>query len=208
MYTKKEVVWILVAIIILAFIIIIPSLDVFEYFYALMIAAIIILINVFAKKLAGEYFSVDIEHKIWELSRFGYYEKSHFKKSYPFGLIIPFFFSIFSLGYVKVMCLLQFDAKPSKKRILRLRGTLRKKELNDSDLGFIVLWGEYALIFLAIITAMIKAPDIAKYAIFYGFWNLVPIGQLDGTKLFFGSVFNWIILVILYIIALFFVIPL
>jgi hypothetical protein len=121
------------------------------------------------------------------------------------GLILPFFFSIISLGIIKPFMLLQFNAENiMKKRIQRARGEgmYRRTEINESDLGFTSAWGFWALILLAIIGYFLKQPELTKYSIYYGIWNLLPLGQLDGMKLFFGSLINWILLVIVYIVSL------
>jgi len=200
-FTKKEYVWTLIAIIILGFII------EFSIEYTLTIrgfvyAAVIIISSILIKNLASEYFYVDIEHKVWEWKQWWFTKRAHFKKPIPIGLIIPFFIAFVFLGTAKIMTILQFDGKPSKKRILKARGSLRKQEVNESDFAFISAWGAWGLILLAIVASLIKQPELAKYSIYYGFWNLLPIGQLDGMKLFIGSFFNWVFLAIAYIILL------
>lgn len=201
MFTKREITWILIMILVLGFIIGFSIESSFSPF-VFVFAALIILTNIFAKRLAAEFYSVDIEHSVWFMKRWGFYERSHFKKPVPMGLIVPFVIGFLSLGYFKIMTLLQFDAKPSKTRILRKRGDVRKREVNESDLAFIVLWGHYALLLLALLGTIVKSPELVRYSIFYGFWNLFPVGDLDGAKLFFGSALNWIILAIIYIACL------
>jgi len=200
-FNKKEIFWIILTIIILGFII------EFSAAYTItskgfLYAAIIILTSVLIKNLAADYFYVNIEHKIWEFKQWWWTTRSHFKKPVPIGLILPFFVTFISIGAIKIMTILQFDGKPSKKRILKKRGSIRKSEVNESDFAFISAWASWALILLAIIASFIKQPELAKYSIYYGFWNLLPLGQLDGAKLFFGSFINWILLAIIYIISL------
>jgi hypothetical protein len=200
-FTKKEFVWAIVAIIILGFII------EFSEAYTLTLrgfiyAAVIIFTSILIKNLAADYFYLEIEHKIWGVKQWWFTTRAHFKKPLPFGLILPFFIAFVSIGAIKVMTILQFDGKPSKKKILKKRGSKRKEEANDSDFGFISAWGFWGLIILAIIASLIKQPELSKYAIYYGVWNLLPLGQLDGSKLFFGSLINWILLVIAYAISL------
>ena len=199
--TKKEVYWIIIAIIILGFVIEFSekyTLTATGFIYA----AIIILTSVLIKNLAADYFHVIIEHKIWSFKQWWFTKRAHFKNPVPIGLIIPFFITFVSIGAIKVMTILQFDGKPSSKKLLKKRGTVRKSEVNESDFAFISAWASWALIFLAIIASLIKQPELAKYAICYGFWNLLPISQLDGSKLFFGSFVNWLLLIIAYIISL------
>jgi hypothetical protein len=201
MLTKKGITWIIVSIIILGFILGLDN-NLVIHEIGFLWATIIILTGILAKEFAGNYFYVVIEHKIWEFQRWGWYARSQFKKPLPAGLIFPFFMTIVSLGIIKPLMLLQFEGKPSKKRILRKRGNHRSAEVNESDFAFIAAWSFWALIILAVIAAIFKQPELAKYSIFYGTWNLIPFGQLDGSKLFFGSLFNWIVLVIIYLISM------
>jgi len=202
MLTKKELVWMIIVIIIMEFIILFPLPEKMNILIIL-VPIIIIFTSVFAKKIASGFFNIKIEHKIWEFQRYGFYRRSILKKPFPIGLIFAILLSIISLGMIRSFLFLQFESENiPEKRILKKRGLKRKLEINDSDLGLTAAWGFYSLLVLALIGSIIKFPDLARYSIFYGIWNLLPVGQLDGTKLFFGSLFNWIMLVVFYIIAL------
>lgn len=218
MFTKKELTWIIIAIIILTFVIGISA-NIQEktaevsLIVPLISSTLIILTTTITKKLVSPIFNIEIEHKIWEFKRYGIYKRAYLKKPFPIGLILPVSLSLISLGFIKFMALLQFDFKniPSK-RILKQRGyarSVRKEEINDSDIGLTAAWGFYSLFLLAIISSILGIstniaifPELAKYSIYYGLWNLIPFGQLDGSKLFFGSVFNWIVITLLYLLSL------
>jgi hypothetical protein len=201
MFTKKEVVWVIIAILIGGFAIGLSS-SLKPSLIGLLWAAIIIFVSVIAKKIAAPAYNIKIEHKAWGWKRWGWYERSKFKKPIPLGIILPFFLSVLSLGIIKPLTLLQFDAENLiHKRTLRKRGAYRYSEINESDLAFTSAWGFWVLILLAIIGFILKQPELAKYSVYYGIWNLLPISNLDGTKLFFGSLINWILLVIVYLIA-------
>jgi len=200
-FNKKEIIWIILSIIILGFIIEFSTEYTLNY-TGFIYATIIILTSVLIKNLAADYFYVTIEHTIWEVKHWWWTKRSHFKKPIPFGLILPFFIAFVSIGTIKMMTLLQFNGKPSKKRLLKKRGAVRKSEVNESDFAFISAWASWGLIILAIIASLIHQPELSKYAIYYGFWNLLPISQLDGAKLFFGSFINWILLLLAYVISL------
>ena len=201
-FTKKECVWVIISILIMAFIIGFsekPNLSPI----LLLFASIIILTNILAKKLFAPRYNITIEHSVWSFKQFWFTKRAHLNKAFPIGLILPFFFSIMSLGLIKPFTLLQFDAKNNiKTRVLRKRGEDRRYEINETDLAYTSAWGLWALIALAIIASFLKQPEITKYAVYYGIWNLIPISQLDGSKIFFGSFFNWLILAVAYIIAL------
>ena len=212
-FTKKEFSLIIVSIIISSFISFIPKIptNIIKILLTFLIFAIIIFTSIAVKKLVAPYYAIKIEHKIWELQRFGYYEKSYFKKPLPFGLILPFFLSILSFGYVKPFTFFQFDAENiPEKRLLKNRGrkSQRKETINESDLAYTSASGFYAIILLALIGLFIKflgfgfGANLAKYSIYYNIWNMIPFSQLDGTKIFFGSVITWIFILIIQIFLL------
>lgn len=203
MFNKKEVAWILIAIIIFEFIIFFQS-PITKKINTLVafVPILIILFNVIAKKISSEYYSIKIEHKIFEFQRFGFYERSKFNKPVKVGLILPFFLSLLSLGTIRMLTFLQFDVKNiPEKRILKQRGYKRKTDLNDSDPAFTAAWGFFSLLLLALFGIIIKFPELTTYSIYYGAWNLIPFGNLDGLKIFFGSVLTWSILAIIYLIS-------
>jgi hypothetical protein len=206
MFNKKEVAWIIIAIIILGFIIgfQVESTDAaILNEKAFLIALIIILVPVLTKKTIAGHYNIKITHTILSLKRYGFYIRSKLKKPLPIGLIIPFFIGFVTLGLIKIMTILQFDVENiPKKRALKKTGTHRYSQINDSDIAFTSAWGFWSLIVLTIIASLINQPELAKYSIYYGIWNLLPISNLDGTKLFFGSLINWIILAIVYIVSL------
>jgi hypothetical protein len=207
-FTKKEITWLIIITIILAFIIGFTA-DIenetasITVIIPLITAAIIILVNVIPKKIVAPIFSIKIEHKPWEFKRYGWYSRSRLKKPFPIGIILPFILSFLSLGYLKMFTLLQFDYEniPQKRILKRVgRRNQRRTEINDSDLGYTAAVGLYSLFALAIIASLFNLDYISKYTVFYGCWNLIPFGNLDGSKIFFGTTLNWGILVVLFFI--------
>jgi len=218
-FTRKESTWIIITIIILTFIIGFSTdtqkqQATLTLLTPLIISIIIILTTVITKKLVAPLFSIEIEHSIWDLQRYGIYKRSYWKKPFPLGLIIPFAISFLTLGLIKPMTLLQFNYKNiPHKRILKQRRDrrhTRKEEINDSDYAFVAAWGFYILLLIAIISSIFNSisglelfSQLTKYSIFYGLWNLIPIGKLDGSKLFFGSILSWTFITVLYLLTLF-----
>ena len=219
-FTKKELVWMIIAIPIatfISFIPIIPNDEPIKILTRLLIFCLIIFTSVIVKKLLAPRYSLKIEHRIWEFQRWGPYKRSRFKKPMPMGLIFPFFLGLFSLGYLKPFTFLQFDIEddPDRRRLSQLGYTKhrRKQYMNQSDYGYVASWGFYTILLLAMIGGIISfqynsgfGADLAKFSIYYGIWNLVPFGQLDGSRLFFGVFWGWIFLTLLYIIGLLFVV--
>ncbi len=214
-FTKKELIWIIIFIVIgsfISFIPIIPNDNPTKILTTILVFTIIIFTNITAKKLIAKNYAIKIEHQDWKLIRWGYYERSYFKKPFPLGIIAPFFLAIFSLGYLKPFTFFQFDAEnlPAA-RLLKSHGqrrAQRKEGISEEDLAYTAATGFYALLALAIIGFLLKPYlpefgfDLAKYSLYYGAWNLLPIGQLDGSKLFFGATLGWIFIFILHLISL------
>ena len=214
--SKKEITWIIIIIIIssfMSFMPIIPTKDLLKIITNLMIFSIIILTNIYSKKIISKYYSIRIEHKIWEFNRYWFYKASHLKKPFPIGLVIPFFTALLSIGYLKPFLFFQFEAENiTSRRILKSRGQRkaeRKDYINEEDLAYTSAAGFYALLLLAIIGSSINwifgldfGLELAKYSIYYGIWNLLPVSNLDGTKLFLGAFLGWIFILMLYLISL------
>jgi hypothetical protein len=153
--------------------------------------------------VASHRYNIEIEHKMWEFQNYGWGREARFKKPFPIGLVFPLLITLLFNGIIKPLTLLQFDSKNIfEKRILKKRGMKRKTEINDSDIAFTACWGFYILILLAVLGWLFGIPELTAFSIFYGAWNLIPFGQLDGSKVFFGSIINWVILVILYAVSL------
>ncbi len=215
----KEAIWIIIAILLFWIIIGITynseteSLQLNLQLSLLIIPALIILTNIFAKEIVAPRYSTKIEHSIWKFQRWGWYERAHFKKPIPIGLILPPLVSFLALGFLKPFLFLQYNAKnDSARRLLKKQGTRRaerKMDLNEVDSAFISVWGFYSLIILAIIGELLTynfniqlGTQLTKYSIFYGAWNLLPLGNLDGAKTLFGSPVSYSLLLIFYAIFL------
>jgi hypothetical protein len=205
-FDLKELIWIIIALIIFEFMVIFPIPTTLNPFI-LLTPLVILTVSLLTKKIAAPFLNIKINYKIWEFQRYGWYERSKLKKTFPIGLVFPFLLAFLSLGIIKIFMLLQFDSKNlPKKRLLKKRGWERRSEINESDLAAVSAWGFYSILALAIVGTLpiikIILPQLPKYAIFYGFWNLFPLGHLDGSKLFFGSKITWFITAFLFLIAL------
>lgn len=208
-FTKKEIVWIIIMIIIFEFIITLNVNDKemlvidIRTPFVLLVPILIIIANVIAKKISSYYYDIRIEFETWKFYRWSYYSRSHLKKPFPMGLVFPFFIAFFSIGYIKPLTFLQFNYKNwPEKRVLKHQARIRKSETNEGDPAFVAAWGGYALILLSIIGMIIGFKELARYPIYYILWNLIPFGGLDGMKMFFGSIMNWTLLLFVALLCL------
>ena len=200
MLTTNEIGHIVLAIILFTFIASFPNLS--NAATMLLYAFIIIFIYVLAKKFIAYSLETETEIKIWSFQRWGIYERSYFKNPIPAGIIFPFLLSLLSFGYIRLLTLLSSEEKATTARAAKRHDFYSFSELTEWHIGLISSAGIFASLILAILAYFINFPELAKFAIFYASANLIPLGKLDGTKIFFGSKILWAFLVIVCLIAL------
>lgn len=155
-------------------------------------AALIISVGVIARKFAAAKLDCDVEHEIWRWQRFGYKPHHYLKEGLPAGIVLPLFFSIFSLGAVKLLTVLNYYAAPLRRRAARRFGYFSYGELSEYHNGLIGAAGITAMLVLSFVSYFIPGfSPLAKYAAYYAFWNMLPLSLLDGTQIFFGSRVLW-----------------
>ena len=190
MINKNEAVAIGLATLILAFVIsTVTSSKLF--LYTLLSVFIIIIVNIMAKKITSYYLDSSIEVRLWEIKRYGFKPKTHFKNPFPAGLFIPIILLVLSLGYFKWMASLTFDIKNKVHRAAKRHGLYSFSEISENHLGLIAASGVVVNLILAIAGYLIGYNTFAKLNIFYAFFNLLPLSDLDGNKIFFGSLILW-----------------
>jgi len=167
MIEKRELIWIIIAIIIFEFIVFFPSSNKITL-RLLLVPIIILLTSIVTKKYFSKHYNIKIEHKIFEFQQYGWKKKAHYKKPFPIGLIFPLIATVLSWGLLKPLTLLQFEMKNiPEKRILRKRGHYRKMEINESDSAMTAAFGFYALFLLAIIATQFNYNELARFSIIY-----------------------------------------
>ena len=203
MLTKKEIIAILVATVILAFSInLIASIS--SFLYALLAVFIIILINLIAKKMTSFHLDSEIEISLWEIKRYGVKAHHRFKKPFPLGAFLPILSKLilFSINSFVWMASLVFDVKAKTYRSAKRHGLYKFSEMTEDHIGYIAAAGIGANLVLAIIGYLIGYPLFAKLNIYYAFFNMIPISNLDGNKIFFGNLVLWIFLAVITLIGL------
>ena len=201
MLNKKEILIITVIALILAFTIsLIESLKIFSY--TLITVFLIILINILAKKVVSFYFDSEIEIGLWEIKRYGFKAHKYFKKPFPAGAFFPIITTAFSFGYIVWMASLVFEVKSKIYRAAKRHGLYSFSEMTEYHIGVIAAAGILANIGFAIIGYLINFPEFVRLNIYYAAFNMIPISDLDGNKIFFGSKVLWSFLASIVLIAL------
>jgi len=119
---------------------------------------------------------------------------AEFKKEKPFGFYIPLFFTLFSLGLIKVMTFLTYETGALKHRAAKRHGYYSYTEMTDWHNGLIGAAGVVILLLISLISYLTGLELLSKMAAYYAFWNMIPIAKLDGTQIFFGSRIIWAVL--------------
>jgi len=198
---SKEISSILISTLILGVIIsLIESLQ--TLLYTFLTILIIILINVFAKKIVSFYLDSEIEINLWEIKRYGFKPSRYFKKPFIAGAFLPIIVTALSLGYLKWMACLIFNVKAKIYKTTKRHALYSFSEMTENHIGLIASAGIFANLCFAILGYLIGFPEFSKLSIYYSFYNLIPISNLDGNKIFFGNLILWSFLSALTLIGL------
>lgn len=201
MINKKEISLILIITIILS--VSLSFLRNFDYFLFILIPVLLVLlINVFAKKISAYYLESKVEIDVWKIKRYGFRPGSYFKKALPAGALFPLIFSAITLGNIIWMASLVFDVKPRVYRAARRHGLYKFSEMTEDHIGLIASAGIVANLVFAILGYFIGFETFALLNLMYASFNLIPVSDLDGNKIFFGNILIWSLLATITLIGL------
>lgn len=206
MLNAKEALTIVVSTLILSFAI--SLFEIKNFFIISLMIFLIIIINIFAKKITSLYFDSEVEIKLWEMERYGLKPHQYFKKPVPIGLIIPIVSKIilFPLKNFIWMASLIFDVKPKVYRAAKRHGLYLFSEITEDHIGYIAAAGIAANLFFSIIGYLLGFQTFARLSIYYSLFNIIPISNLDGNKIFFGNLVLWFFLATIILLGLIFAI--
>jgi len=170
--------------------------------YTLLAVFFVFLVNILAKKITCFYLDSKIEIKIWEIKRYGFKPSHYFKKPFYAGILFPIIFSLVSLGNLIWMACLVFDVKPKIYKAAKRHGLYSYSEMTESHIGLIAAVGVIASLVFAVIGYLMGFSEFSRLSIYFAFFNIIPISNLDGNKIFFGSLILWSFLAALVLIGL------
>ena len=209
MLNKKEIFPIILIIIIISLSINL-SLDITENWKkiggTLLAVSFVILSNIFAKKIIAYKLDSEIEMKIWDIDiKIGENKKL---KNFPIGVFLPIISKIIFFPFKSFvwMASLAFDVKPRIYRGAKRYGLYTFSEMTEYHLGLIAASGIVINLISAIMGYFLGFPLFARLSIYYAFLNILPISELDGNKIFFGSLVMWSFLASLVLIGMLFAI--
>jgi len=205
MLNKNEIIRIVIITIILGFSIsLIESVN--KTLYSTIAIFCVILVNVFAKKIASFYLDLKTEIDIWEIKKFGWKSKDYFKKPFQIGAFLPILTSILTFGYFIWLGSLTFDSKPETYRTSKRYGLYTFSEVTEYHIALIAAAGIITNLFFAIVGYLLGYTEFSGLNILFAFFNMIPLSNLDGNKIFFGSLILWSFLVTLTLVGVGYVI--
>ena len=179
------------------------------FFPTLLAIFIVIIINVFFKKITSYYLGIKTEIKMWEIRQWGIKKHFRFKKPLNLGVILPIVLKVISLGYLNFTASLVYDVEAKVYRAAKKHGLYAFSEISETQIGAIGAAGIGANIICSVISYLIGYPEFARLNLGFAFWNLLPISNLDGNKILFGGTSKetgpvlWVFLMLLVLVGLF-----
>jgi len=196
MFTKKGVVSVLIASLVLGFSLSLTS-NLENFISMFLIMILIIFSNIIFKELAAYYYDLKIEHSLWEIKRYWINAHDYLKKPFPIGVVLPLITFVFSAGYFVWLSIITFTSKAEVYRVAKRRGFYGYSESSEFHEGLVALVGVIGNILLGVIAILIGFPFLAKFSFFYAFFNTIPLGRLDGNKILFANITTWMVAIIL-----------
>jgi Zn-dependent protease len=187
MFNKKELISLLIASLVLGYVSSYKSLTWLGWVSMAGLALIVLFVHHFGQKITALFYDCSTEAKLWTVRQFSFGKSSHFKFDFPMWAAFPVFLVIFTLGGLKWLALTTFEAVPLPARIHR-----KYAELTDWDLALIAAGGLFFNALLAVIAHLLGFDMFAMLNLFFVMFNLIPFSNLDGGKIFFGSVMLWV----------------
>lgn len=176
---------------------------------------LIILVNLFSKHLAAYYLESEIETSIWSLKRWGLtgvltknaHPAKEFAKPLAIGAFFPLISKIilFPISNFVWMASLTFDVKTKISKVAKKHTLYSFSEITEYQIGLIASAGLLANLVIAIFAYLIGTPqemDFVRLSIFYVFFNMFPLSDLDGNKILFGNQIMWYTLSIITLIGM------
>jgi len=173
-----------------------------DLFYASFLSFLVILtLNITTKKIVGYNFETYVKTKFWTWSQFGLRKDMHFKTPIPMAWL-PLLIALFSKGFIFWLGILEFDIKAKAERVAKRHGLYRFTQVTEWHMAWIAIWGIIINLIAAIIGYILGFELFAKLSIYFIVWSTIPIGRLDGSKIFFANRGLWITIFTISIIVL------
>lgn len=143
-------------------------------------ALVMLFIFIAGQKIAAWYYNCDIKLKWLSFRQYWFRDQYRFKWPFPLWLVLPILLFFISVSKIKWLAILDFDVEAKPGRIQK-----RFTNIDDIDVGKIVVAGPIASLIFALILKIIGLTSLAVYPALLAFLTCIPVGA--GAKIFFGS---------------------
>jgi len=154
--------------------------------------ALVVLVHYFGHKWAARRYGTDVIHKIWTVKQYGVHTKAHFRRGIPLGSIFAVIISFLSNGKFFFTAVESFDIKNYESARM---GRWRLKVL-EREIARIAFAGPvFNIIFAFILQSFNKSgmfDQLILISCLYALYHMIPWSQLDGAKIFFGSLYLYV----------------
>lgn len=161
---------------------------------------IILTINILTKKIVGYNLETRVRTKFWSWYQYGFRKDSHFRVPIPMAWL-PLIVTLLSKGMFFWLGILEFDVEAKTERVSKRHGLYRFTQVTEWHMGLIAAWAIVTNLIAATIAYLMGFELFTKLSIFYVAWSIIPISNLDGSKILFSSKAMWTIFAV--IVALF-----
>lgn len=192
---SRELLTIILAVIILS--ISITFLSFTDFIEVFTCMTIIIFANILTKKLVAYHFEANTKIKFWSWYSFGLKDRSHFKKPIPM-VWLPLILA--PLGW-KWLGILETEITARTERVSRRHGLYRLSEITEWHSLWIISWALIINLILGFVGYKLGFEIFGKLSLYYSIWSIIPLSNLDGSKIFFGNRIIWMILAIVVLIS-------
>jgi len=204
--TKKEILHLLAATLILGFIFSFrewgtTSFDLIagltNWMLATILVAIALLIHEYAHKLVAKRYSATTEFKLWSMRRYGWKQSAKLNKDFPLGILISLFVAFLSNGKLIIAAL---ESSEIEENAIQ-RSRKRFPHLTQVETALIALAGPLASALLALLLKGLGTsnPVIAKAILINALiavYALLPLPGLDGIKIAASSIAFYIFIAV------------
>jgi len=183
---KKEMIFIIIAALVIGYV---SSFKEITWIYWLSmsgLALIMLFVHHIGQKITAFFYDCSVEIRPWTIKQFGFARNWHFKFDFPMWFVLPISFILLTFGSIKWLALTTFESAP-------LPGRARRKyaELTDWHIALMAAGGFFFNALLAVVCHICGWNDFAMLNIYFMLFNIIPISNLDGSKMFFGSPMLW-----------------
>ncbi len=185
----QDIAYIIIASMLAGFVLALPKFELIDLLIFFGFSLFLFLVNYFSKFFAAKLLDCEINVSLWSEQRIRYWfgEGDYIKCPFPLWLVLPILVAIFSKWNIKLLTLLVFDVKGKKTYIGR-----KFAEVSEYDIARISMAGFIGVFLIALILKITGVIDLANICMWFIIANLLPLGELDGAKIFFSSRYLWI----------------